>query len=369
MNLADPYHYDTVGVGFLISLDGGLTWRVLDSTVNNAAGLNGAPLPVTSPLRDHIFIDGVVNKIVFDPGVDPITNLPVMYAAVGAGNANQGATGPAGLWRSDNLGATWTRVMTGSNGAPIADISDFVLSNSSGDVANGQPQVLFAGVPGFGVYRSVNRGGSWSLMTAGIGNALIRDDTPNGVTVNPPAGDPNGNTNKGRIALATPGLSKSDFSDKYFGGWLYAAVSTTNGDFDGLYMTRDFGDNWTKVRLASSNYTIPTADDGLLFTFAPAIPTNNELGNQVPVAGGGTVFVPNVDVEPLVGNGNEALTLVVDPNDPNIVYLGSDNLIRVDTTKINDPRNMTVYTHSDMDGGLIRRLTTGSAARSRSAKV
>ncbi len=41
------------GVGFLRSLDGGQTWRLLDSTVNVDA--TGAVLPINSPLpRPHL---------------------------------------------------------------------------------------------------------------------------------------------------------------------------------------------------------------------------------------------------------------------------------------------------------------------------
>ena len=36
-----------------------------------------------------------------------------------------------------------------------------------------------------------------------------------------------------------------------YAGWLYAAVATSNGTFDGLFVTKDFGENWTKIQLNS----------------------------------------------------------------------------------------------------------------------
>jgi subtilisin-like proprotein convertase family protein len=371
MNLADPYNYPTTGVGFIVSTDGGKSWRVQDSTINNADGIDsdnlpgdGAPLPFSDAARNHQFVGGVVHKLVFDPVRDPLTQKPAIYAAVGRGSGPAGAAGPAGLWRSSDFGGTWQRVATGAtgpgaNGGPIDDYTDVVLSNSSGDPITNQPTIIFAAVPGQGVFRTVNRGGSWTLMTGLVGNQLIRDaDTgfATAVPVNAPTDNPNGA--KGRIVLATPELVKNEFSNRYFGGWIYAAVSTATGDFDGLYVTKDFGDNWTKVRLSSTNYTTITGDDG--FGFA----TNNELGNNVPDGSGGVVFVPNVDIELTDGDGNQGLAIAVDPLDPNIVYVGGDTMIRVDITKLADPRNMTVYSHSNMFAvgvGPIRPNTTGAA--------
>src|SRR5207253_197979 len=40
------------GVGFLRSMDGGVSWTLLDSTINVDA--SGNPLPINSPLRDHV---------------------------------------------------------------------------------------------------------------------------------------------------------------------------------------------------------------------------------------------------------------------------------------------------------------------------
>ena len=54
--------------------------------------------------------------------------------------------------------------------------------------------------------------------------------------------------------------------DAIYAGWLYAAVSTSTGGFDGLFMTKDFGQNWTQVNIA----TLPPDAN-----FNQAIPTND----------------------------------------------------------------------------------------------
>src|SRR5205085_7235012 len=93
-----------------------------------------------------------------------------------------------------------------------------------------------------------------TLMAGGQGNQLIRDvsfppGTPGQeVTVNNPTDTPNGLT-KGRITLALPPLSDNPLHNTLYAGWLYALVSSPQGTFVGLFVTKDFGANWTKVDL------------------------------------------------------------------------------------------------------------------------
>ena len=37
--------------------------------------------------------------------------------------------------------------------------------------------------------------------------------------------------------------------DAVYEGWLYAIVSTPGGALDGIFVTKDFGQNWTEVRI------------------------------------------------------------------------------------------------------------------------
>ena len=137
--------------------------------------------------------------------------------------------------------------------------SDVILDPDSGIVldpdtdteVNGNLQVVYAGMVGQGVFMSPNQGNFWSLMSGGEGNPLIVN-LFNGKNVNP-ATNPSPNGDEGRIVLAVPAFDPNDTAPEnaIYSGWLYAAVSTSTGGFDGLFVTKDFGENWTQVNLAT----------------------------------------------------------------------------------------------------------------------
>src|SRR5260370_39072131 len=68
------------GVGFLRSLDGGKTWKVLDSTTNVDPN-TGEILPISDPRRDHRFLGTTSFKGQVDP---PLTTTGQVnrYAAL-----------------------------------------------------------------------------------------------------------------------------------------------------------------------------------------------------------------------------------------------------------------------------------------------
>ena len=98
---------------------------------------------------------------------------------------------------------------------------------------------------------SPNQGQVWNMMTGGVGNPLIVN-LFNGKNVNP-ATNPSPNGAEGRIVLAVPAFDPNATApaNAIYSGWLYAAVSTTTGGFDGLFVTKDFGQNWTQVGLTT----------------------------------------------------------------------------------------------------------------------
>jgi large repetitive protein len=315
-------HFD--GVGFLLSEDAGKTWRVLDSTINFDSTTQSYR-PITDPTRDHLFVGADVNKLQFETKVDVFSNRPIIYAAVSQGAS---AASTAGLWRSRDGGRTWTKIELPAAG----DVTDFLYGQGS-QLANSldRPTYGYVAIRGQGVYFSSNLDSdqpSFLLMGGGVGRpTVLAGGVP--VPVDAPTDTPNGA--KGRIVLAAPFLDQSALANIYYKEWLYAAVARPDGTFDGLYLTKDRGYNWTKVGLTRS--------------------------------GGFSDLLNDVDPTFWQGypGGNHSLALAVDPNDPNIVYLGSDGLLKIDTTFMDDPYNLTMYEHSNADdGGAMRPDTIGA---------
>ena len=145
----------------------------------------------------------------------------------------------------------------------------------------------------------------------------------------------------GRIVLAKPALTDNELSDQIYQGWLYAAVvdfsggnlvQTRGSGFIGLYMTKDFGQTWTQVAIPAQ---------------LAETPNNNNVTNPTSRSPGrGTIVGTPFSL------GNFALSLAVDPNNANVVYLGGTSefrafgLIRVDTTGIRDAHAFYVGSNS-----------------------
>ena len=62
--------------------------------------------------------------------------------------------------------------------------------------------------------------------------------------------------------------------NQLYEGWLYAAVATPTGGFDGLFVTKDFGQNWTQVGIK----TLPPHA-----AYQQAIPTNDITQPAYPI--------------------------------------------------------------------------------------
>ena len=121
----------------------------------------------------------------------------------------------------------------------------------------------------------------------------------------------------------------------------------------GLFVTKDFGQNWTKVRIA----TLPPLSSGG-FAYNQAIPTNDVTQLDYAILGGSAGGIP--------AQGNYDISLAVDPTNPNIVYLGGarhgdTGLVRVDATNIWDAHSLAAYSNFPNDGGTIDLNSTGPA--------
>jgi subtilisin-like proprotein convertase family protein len=327
------------GIGFLRSLDGGATWELLDST-NNA-------LPFAQ--RNHFFAlgNGTTSfRIVSDPKLTP-GGQAILYAALSdlaADGSISFSNTRGGLWRSLDSGTTWTRLRAGQ-------ATDIVLDPLSGTGApDGSLQFLYAAFRDQGVFFSNNRGDDLLDLPGSTGKPLIQNIdfaqpqpaqgvTPftNGAT----RFSPNTSGSTGRIQFAKPTPTGDPLKDQQYQGWLYVSVQNFIGDqvedfppplpnnsLFSLFMTKDFGQNWTRILATDvgipSNFYDPT--DVQLLT-----PQVDPTGGGTP--GGGTPYFW----------GNFSSAIAVDPNDPNVLYFGGANvfggnsLVRIDTTGIADP--------------------------------
>jgi subtilisin-like proprotein convertase family protein len=340
----------TAGVGLLRSMDGGKTWEVLDG-LNNVSS-NGTILPIQSSARDHTFAGQVGFKVVVDPHLLPGGNVAV-YAAFSGPNG--------GLYRSTNSGNTWTLVMAGN-------CTDITLAPASVD-NNGNEETLYAAFQssafrgngdtnGSGVFMTTSAlsTNSLNLMAGGEGvNTRVEFDTA-GFPVPIPVGNdslsPNGKG--GRIVLATPDLTASPLLNTFYQGWLYAAVVNANGTFAGLYLTKDFGNNWTLINLSTFDL------DGTPF-LSDAYGTNDTSEPSYDPA-----HHPDGGAQ-----GNYDISLAIDPTNPDVVYLGgtanfafepAGGLIRIDTSKLLDVYAEVPYRNDAPDGGSTEFNTTGESA-------
>ena len=329
----------TAGVGFLVSMNGGATWSLDDSSVN--VDSSGNPLPIQTNIaslqRNRTFVGDTAYQVVVDPKLTPSGQV-IIYAAL---------SGPSGgIWRSEDTGAHWVNMLPGQATSVVLDPeSGGVLNPDTDTTVQGNLQVVFAGIRGVGVEMSPNQGQLWSVMSGGVGNPLIINTfVGQGANVNPTNG-PTPNGAEGRIVLAVPSATGNAAEDPIYEGWLYAAVATPNNTFFGLFVTKDFGQNWTEVSIPS----LPA-----LTATAQAVPTNDVTQPTYPITG-------------LPGQSNYDLTLLSDPTNPNVVYVGGSEdggetaLARVDTTNIWDAHSLVAYSNFSNDGGSVNMSSAGPA--------
>jgi subtilisin-like proprotein convertase family protein len=336
-------NYFSQGIGFLVSTNGGATWTLEDSTVN--VDTSGNPLPFNSTLRDHAFSKGtgtLTFKVVVDPVHAPSgPNDVIIYAAMSGTTSNTNG----GLWFSQDTGKHWKLLSDPT--VETNSATDVILAPNSASVSSGNLQrvyVAFAGGTGAGVYMSQSQGSNLSLMTGGIGNALIRDgDVSPAASIPVANGGVNPNGANAGITLSTVALTGNPVQDLLYEGWLYAAVANGDGSLKGLYVTKDAGANWTQIQLP---VFIPQPNT--------AFPSNDET---------------HTNANPTGFQGFYDMSVAVDPNDPNVVYLGGmreasqpslGGLIRVDTIGMEDPHNLTKWDNNNKDTGLLQTGTTGS---------
>ena len=337
------------GVGFLRSMDGGATWELLDSLDNSA--------PYAQRAHDFAQGGGTTSfKLVVDPtpapGPDPQDHV-IVYAAI------SGAHG--GIWQSVDSGIHWSLLLQGQATDVVFD------PGSATGAAGGTLQTLYvalrpgtqAGDNASGVYQ-LDAGGQHNYLSGGVGTPFLRDPLDAGTGAAAPVTVQNVVTSpgsgQGRIVLAKPFLTGNPVQDLLFKGWLYALVVTPAGAEAGLYLTKDFGANWTDIALHAAATTPVNG--------AATPPTDPSNDQKAPV----------YDIFTSPGNnlatqGNYDVSIGIDPTNPNIVYLGStedsghSGFTRVDVTNAFDPHNLLTFDNHADDGGTLTSDSTGSIVR------
>ena len=133
------------GVGFLISLNGGATWNLYDSSVNVVSPSDSLPidsqpaslLAINSPSRNRTFVGDTINQIAIDPQLTTNGQM-IIYAAV------SGPTG--GIWRSEDSGQEWFLMLAGNATAVVLDPnSGTTVDPNTNTEVNGNLQIVYAG--------------------------------------------------------------------------------------------------------------------------------------------------------------------------------------------------------------------------------
>lgn len=93
--------------------------------------------------------------------VHPTTSA-TLYAALGGG-----LPGTNGIYKSLDGGDHWVKA---SEGMPVVDSDALSLT-----IDPDNPEVLFAGVMGYGVYKTINGGQTWKPSSSGLTNLIIKE--------------------------------------------------------------------------------------------------------------------------------------------------------------------------------------------------
>ena len=286
------------GVGVLKSTNDGLTWTLIGNSETVLAAARATALAVDPNNPNNVYV-AVASGGEFGSGVYKSTDGGLTWNII---------TTPANMFTS--VGPNWSPgngpSLTAAGVPSLASVTSMVIDpfNSSriiiglGNIGNPNGNITLAASASAGVWYTFNSGGSWLEVLGDNNTGIPNNYLPGGLTN--PGGAGNIGTTVGRVTVA---IGTGAVADERY---LYVMMSTPPGNnvapnvnwgsFKGLYKSSDNMLDWTKVMLMQ--------DDP-----PPVAPPAHDF----------------VNINPLGEDGANAGTLIVDPSDPNVVYLGGSS--------------------------------------------
>ena len=343
---ATPFPTSRPGSGILVSTNGGNSFVMAGNS-------------------DVVLAGARISKMAVDPN-----NTNIAYAAVASG----GQSGP-GVYKTTDGGQTWVNVLTTSSmnltalgfagGTTIASVTDLALNTHDSHLLTiGLGNIGLVGASATaGVWTSQNSGLSWQPVRGGL-NPNVQNSTLPGAR---PVGDPNSGISLGRVTLGEGFGTTNDISTLYVLIASPPAANPLSGDNINFGTTLD-GTPDTTPSEASSYHNTPTLFG--LYKNGGEIQGNNAWTHVMirEQSGGPSPDIPAWHDLDLTGvDGSNVGALIVDPTDPNVVYVGASEeypfvsgvdgnttnhgLLRIDTGDMLDVNTLDPITNTFVNNG------------------
>ncbi|NEQ82574.1 MAG: RTX toxin [Moorea sp. SIO2I5] len=305
-------HPDDANILYIGATNGGI-WKTTNATDSS---------PDWTPLTDDL-LGNSIGAMEFDPS-DP-TNQTII-AGIGRFSSFGRRGGPlTGLLKTTDGGNTWIQLGRADNldndrDGMVDEADETLLSgrNISGVASRGNTLLVsannFGGGIGAGVYLSNDNGASWEFISgsngldAGAAFDLVGDPTDN---------------QRFYVSVQGNGIFRSDD-----GGANWTNVSDQDANLDGVIT--EVGNNNTEMAVASNGrlYTAVLTNGQpsyIGFTDNPTAtnPTWTQMDLPVTEESDGDFEGLNPREKP-GGQGAIHFSIIADPNNPNVVYVGGD---------------------------------------------
>ncbi|MCK9996107.1 MAG: T9SS type A sorting domain-containing protein [Candidatus Krumholzibacteria bacterium] len=232
----------TYGSGVHHSDDGGVTWISINNGLEDPKVSDIVSHPdgdlFAGTRENHIYRsqDGgnTWHRTGSDPGTDGIACLAVKASS---GDLFAGGIFSGGVWRSTDMGDTWTEA---NGGLTVFGLEDLIVE-ADGD--------LLAAIMGSGVYRSQDDGDNWTALNNGLDDLWVHQvlSLPGGVlfAANSTLGlyrslDDGGNWELVHAGQPSPGIVTIAANSN---GFLFAGTDS----YSRIYQSKDGGDSWSLI--------------------------------------------------------------------------------------------------------------------------